>query len=102
MKVTTGDEIKCSGVTLEVTEDYYPDGSFDALVVKLKSKSKNCGSLGRYIEQDRYYHFQKHEGKDVWEVPFSGTEAFHNEGRSSSQVLLYWWKDTGFDLELDT
>lgn len=93
--------IKYDYVTMQIVEDQYPDASFDVLVLKLKKDSH----FSNYIKKGRYYHLECVESGEsccIWTVGCYATERFHNEGQEGAQFLLYWWKDSGFSIEIDS
>jgi len=102
--IAAGDTIRTSDCELLVY-DMREDGTFDALVVRLDDASQEHGHYGSYVSQGRYYHFvllSEEKDQMLWEVPSECTERFHREGHTGAQFLLYWFKDSGFSLDLDS
>lgn len=94
--------IKCKDIDLDIVQDIYKDGSFDALVSKIKI---NKDLIENYVLEGRHYHFKliKSDKKSsVWEISGESTERFHNEGRYGAQFLLYWYENSGFSIEIDS
>ena len=85
------------------------NGDFKAQVVELNDPSTEPGHLGSYVTEGRYYGFNRISeikflvgSSIIWEIPETGTERFHREGSVGAQFLLYWNRDSGFSVELDS
>ena len=98
-------EISTRDCRLQILHLYEETGNFDARVDRLDDKNQEHGHYGSYVTEGRCYRFtllRESPEEMLWEVMDQGTERFHREGSTGAQFLLYWFKDSGFSLDLDS
>jgi hypothetical protein len=89
-----GQMIRSSKELWEVTEVFKEDDTLEITPLELSPHMET------YITKGEKYRLIKHNAPEmgkggIWEIPAE------NMDRSSSQVLLYLWEDTGPSIEID-